>query len=99
MTPGCAPTSVAGERAAVAPLLALEADADAARQRRLVEIGARRIDAEPIGRQIGHQALNQLASALTRLVRREILREAALAWTMPFCAARASSGSADFNAS
>src|SRR5277367_4801585 len=41
----------------------------------------------------------QPASALTRFVRREILREAAFLWTMPFCAARASLGSAALNAS
>src|ERR1700761_46969 len=41
----------------------------------------------------------QTASALTRLVRREILREAAFLCTMPFCAARASLGSAALNAS
>jgi hypothetical protein len=41
----------------VVALAPLEADADAARERRFVVMGAGRIDAEAVGRLVGHGAL------------------------------------------
>src|SRR6185437_16850275 len=91
----------------VASLDAAKAHPDAALERRLVMERAGRVDAEPVGRNVGHfrtgggrtRRGGQPASALTRFIRREILREAAFLCTMPFCAARASLGSAALNAS
>src|SRR4029077_18983202 len=89
----------------VTPLDAAKAHADAARKRRFVIEWTRGVDAEPVRRNVGHREMerpgrsDQPASALTRLVRREILRDAAFLWTMPFCAARPSLGSAALNPS
>ena len=94
----------------VTPLDATKTHADASRKRRFVVERTRGVDAEPVGWNVGHRGKQRLlrmrgrrgvqtASALTRLVRREILRDAAFLWTMPFCAARASLGSASLSAS
>ena len=98
----------------VVALAALEAHADAALERGLVVERARGIDAESVGRlverlishrrpqtkrRLRRRGRDQTASALTRLARREIFRDAAFLWTMPFWPERASSGSAARNAS